>query len=256
MTLVFQFLVGTNYRILILIFTSLKIIVLKVLYLFFFLSVSGISVAATLQINLKHVFGSEELILAEKGYVSNSGDKVNFTRLKYYIGNVALSYEDGVTFTDSVRYHLVDFDKPESLMLELNNVPEGTIKNIEFSIGVDSLTNANGLMDGDLDPLRGMYWAWSSGFINFKLEGTCLSCEPEKEFTYHIGGFIAPYESFQVTNIPVEKKITNDDLELDMVVDIGTLFIEKKASEFPNIMSPSEKSKNFAKTLPQIFSIK
>lgn len=32
-------------------------------------------------------------------------------------------------------------------------------------------------MDGDLDPLNGMYWAWNSGYINMKIEGITPKCQ-------------------------------------------------------------------------------
>ena len=82
-------------------------------------------------------------------------------------------------------------------------------------------------MDGDLDPLKGMYWAWSSGFINFKLEGSCLNCGSEKEFTYHIGGFIAPYQSFQTASIPLNQKIHDFDIAIGLQVNVGNLFVDK-----------------------------
>ncbi len=212
--------------------------------------------SANLKIKLSHQFVNEQIILNEKTYKTANNEEVTFSRLKYYIGNIVLNYNDGKSFTDVVRYHLIDQEQSESLILELKDIPEGTITNLEFSIGVDSLTNANGLMDGDLDPLKGMYWAWSSGFINFKLEGECLNCKTAKEFTYHIGGFIAPYESIQVYKTNLEKEITSQNLEIEMVVDINNLFKAQNIDSLNNIMSPSEKSKSFSKKLTSIFSIK
>lgn len=212
--------------------------------------------SANLTLKLSHQFLEQPLILHEKVYTTSNNEELTFTKLKYYLGNILLTYNNGKTYTDLIRYHLIDFEKSETMLLVLNNIPEGTIKNIGFSIGVDSLTNSNGLMDGDLDPLKGMYWSWSSGFINFKLEGTCSNCSTEKKFAYHIGGFIAPNESFQTTSIPVEKKVTATEMNLEITIDIGTLFIENKISTLSKIMSPSIKSKQFSEQLPQIFSIK
>ena len=62
------------------------------------------------------------------------------------------------------------------------------MKRIYFQIGIDSLTNVSGDLDGDLDPALGMYWAWNSGYINMKLEGKSSSCKSvKKEFQFHIG---------------------------------------------------------------------
>ncbi|MDN3675869.1 hypothetical protein QWY90_00740 [Flavobacterium paronense] len=48
-------------------------------------------------------------------------------------------------------------------------------------------------MDGDLDPTKGMYWAWQSGYINIKIEGKSTSCKTRNnEFQFHIGGYREP----------------------------------------------------------------
>ncbi len=212
--------------------------------------------ASNFRIKLSHKFSDEVFALNEKTYTSVNNEELTFSRLKYYLGNIVLNYDNGDSYTDLVRYHLIDLDNPETMILELNNVPEGNIKTIKFSIGVDSLTNSNGLMEGDLDPLKGMYWAWSSGFINFKLEGSCVNCESNKEFTYHIGGFIAPYQSFQTTLVAVEQEVSDKDVAIEMIVNIGEVFLENKASLLHKVMSPSKTSKCFSEILPQMFSIK
>jgi hypothetical protein len=228
---------------------------LRTLLLLVALSLFGSSYAITVQLSLKHFFGNESLVLNSKTYVLLQGDSLSITRLKYYIGNIKLTYVNGSIYSDQIKYHLVDLEQVESLVMEFDELPEGQLKNISFSIGVDSLTNSNGLMDGDLDPLKGMYWAWSSGFINFKLEGIHESCQAKKEFTYHIGGFIAPNASFQVKSIPLNQKVSTEKVWIEMNVDIKGLFSDNKILDLHKIMSPSKKAKEFSAHLPQLFSI-
>jgi hypothetical protein len=229
---------------------------LKTLFLLVVFNVCSIGYASTIQLSLQHLFGDAPVVLVEKEYVSAQGEKISFTRLKYYLGNVEFTFKDGRAYAEGVNYHLIDLEDPESLLIQFKNVPEGQLKAITFSIGVDSISNSNGLMDGDLDPLKGMYWAWSSGFINFKLEGTRTSEKTTAEFVYHIGGFIAPNESFQVKSIALDKKLEKDLLTIEMNVELKTLFMENKSGGLAKIMSPSLKAKKFSTQLPSIFSIK
>jgi hypothetical protein len=61
---------------------------------------------------------------------------------------------------------------------------------IAFTIGVDSIRNVSGAQTGALDPAKGMFWTWNSGYIMAKLEGNSIvSNEPNQVFEYHIGGF-------------------------------------------------------------------
>jgi hypothetical protein len=51
-----------------------------------------------------------------------------------------------------------------------------SISKITFSAGIDSLTSTAGIQKGVIDPINGMYWAWQSGYVNFKIEGKSSSC--------------------------------------------------------------------------------
>jgi hypothetical protein len=54
----------------------------------------------------------------------------------------------------------------------MHGVPVGTYTSVSFIIGVDSLRNCSGAQTGDLDPSKGMFWDWTSGYIMAWLEGT------------------------------------------------------------------------------------
>ena len=107
--------------------------------------------------------------------------------------------------------------------LRLQNYKKN-IKSISFCIGIDSLASVSGALSGDLDPSNGMYWAWQSGYINMKIEGTSSSCKTRKNsFNFHIGGYLKPYNAIKKIEIPINK-IQNqiiDDLER-----LGTKIIE------------------------------
>ena len=55
-------------------------------------------------------------------------------------------------------------------------------------VGVDSARNVSGAQTGALDPAKGMFWTWNTGYIMAKLEGNSPA-SPTGIFEYHIGGF-------------------------------------------------------------------
>lgn len=117
--------------------------------------------------------------------------------LRYFISNIQLKTTSNVVFAvpQENSYFLLDIEKPETMKLMLNDVPEGDYKEITFMIGVDSLRNTKPVEErtGNLDiagTAQGMYWSWNSGYIFVKMEGTSpQSTAPDNKFRYHIGGF-------------------------------------------------------------------
>ena len=54
-------------------------------------------------------------------------------------------------------YQLMDAEFPETLtILTPTNI---SYNKISFSLGIDSATNNQGALTGDLDPQNGMYWS-------------------------------------------------------------------------------------------------
>ena len=117
--------------------------------------------------------------------------KENFTinKLKYYISNISLQTADKKINKEKNSYHLINEENAGSKSLELSIAPD-KYETISFLIGVDSLKNVSGAQTDALDPLRGLFWTWNSGYIMFKLEGTSSqSTMVNNKMEYHIGGF-------------------------------------------------------------------
>jgi hypothetical protein len=85
-------------------------------------------------------------------------------------------------------YYLVDLAK-DQYAFTLQAEP-GTIRQIRFLLGVDSLANVSGAQTGALDPLNDMFWTWNSGYIFFKLEGESPQSGADlHRIEHHLGGF-------------------------------------------------------------------
>ena len=100
-------------------------------------------------------------------------------------------------------------------------------------LGVDSVRNVSGAQTGGLDPAKGMFWTWSSGYIFFKLEGSSpKSGDVQKNLTYHIGGFQGPYKAqrnftFDFGSVTANVTTTFNP-EVHLTVDLNKFFGAKK----------------------------
>ncbi|NJO25640.1 MAG: hypothetical protein HC867_07595 [Bacteroidia bacterium] len=98
-------------------------------------------------------------------------------------------------------YHLVDAASAatQSFIIKL---AQNKFSNISFWVGVDSARNVSGAQTGDLDPSKGMFWTWNTGYIMAKLEGTSsFSTATDNFFEYHIGGFKANEKTQRVITL-------------------------------------------------------
>lgn len=182
------------------------------------------------------------LLLNKKYTFQKNNDSIAFSNIKFYISNPLVYKNDSLIKTPSKRYHLVDLNDPESLVLQTETQ---NFDKIQFNLGIDKQTNLDGVKGGDLDPLKGMYWTWNTGYINIKIEGVIYSkTDGVKFFKYHIGGFEPPMDTSQrvtltkLNNQPIiiemNKFLSFTDLSKDlMVLSPGATSVEL-SSNFKN----------------------
>lgn len=147
------------------------------------------------KIEFNHVFGPNELPFElNKEYVhGKTGDALTFTTFKYYVSNIKLVKNDGTIWKENESYHIVKTSDPASMILSLKDVPAGTYKELQYTMGVDSIRNESGAQDGALAPSNGMFWSWNTGYIFLKAEGNSpQAMNATNFFMFHLGGFKAP----------------------------------------------------------------
>lgn len=227
---------------------------LNFLLLFVSFSFNAQSKHDSLVLNLKLQFNSLEFQIG-KEYISSQNDTVSFETIKFYLTDFQFKYKDKSSYREAKSYHLINIDEPESMSIAFQNQNNKEIESIQFNIGVDSLASVSGAMEGDLDATKGMYWAWQSGFINLKIEGTSSSCKTRKsKFQFHIGGYLQPYYSMKSFEIPmIKSQIQNN--KINLVLDLGKLFSEISLKETNTIMIPGKEAMKIADLTTKIFSI-
>ncbi|MCU0359693.1 MAG: hypothetical protein MUF75_03070 [Bacteroidia bacterium] len=140
-------------------------------------------------IEFVHVVDNELLDLG-KAFIGPAGDTFIVNKFNYYISNIVFVKEDNSLFTQTNSYYLIEESKSSSKKISIGSVPFGKYKSIRFLLGVDSTRNVSGAQTGALDPAKGMFWNWSTGYIMLKLEGTApTSTVMGKNIEYHMGGF-------------------------------------------------------------------
>ena len=203
-----------------------------------------------IHIQIKPVIGNQTLELLTNYYLNQIEDSVKIEKLRFYISNLSFSTNGNLIETQGQQYFLMDLEKPESLQMNLEVETLEALTAIQFQIGVDSATQMKGAQGGDLDPMHGMYWSWRSGYINFKCEGTSLSCPGKNnEFLFHIGGFQAPYNTIQSVKLPIQ----SDRIILEL--DLSLLLSKQNITQNHKVMSPNQKAMTLANQFPQLFSV-
>ena len=201
----------------------------------------------TIAIPFNFKFGEEKLAL-RKNYISQTKDTLQISVLKYYVSDFQIVFEDATVIKSKSAAYLMDFENPTTLKITLNGDSKKIISKIIFQVGIDSLTSISGAMPGDLDPTKGMYWAWQSGFINMKLEGKSSSCLTRKnEFQFHVGGYLNPYYALRKVVLEVKK------LNPKITVDVAELFSKIKLLETNSILIPGKKAMKMADYSQQMF---
>ena len=108
------------------------------------------------------------MVFRDSSYITSQGDTVQIDMCKIYLSAFRLLQNQKEVYKENYSYHLIN------PLRNRDTIPLRGIKSkfdeVEFYIGVDSLTNTMGVMTGDLDPVFAMYWAWNSGYINAKIE--------------------------------------------------------------------------------------
>ncbi|MBG9376875.1 hypothetical protein I5907_11550 [Panacibacter sp. DH6] len=139
-------------------------------------------------ISFHNVAGKQPLNV-DSLYTNHFGETLQVRNFKYYISNITLTDADGKKETFKDQYFLISENDTASGNISLITTLSG-IATVEFLLGVDSVKNTSGVQTGVLDPAKGMYWTWNSGYVMAKLEGRSAAAKtPAHAYSYHVGGY-------------------------------------------------------------------
>lgn len=179
-------------------------------------------------------------------------DEVEFSieNFKFYISQITLLKQGNIVFQEENSFHLIEVIKgKDQFEFKINKALE--YDQVQFLLGIDSLTNVSGALDGDLDPTKGMYWAWQSGYINFKLEGTHANCPTrDNKFQFHLGGYLPPFLA--------AKNVLLDCITRGLILiefDVESFLNQIDISATHTIMSPGQKAVDLSEICVKNFTV-
>jgi hypothetical protein len=214
-----------------------------------------LSAQNTININFAPVMNGQPLRTGAYIYRSANGDSLQVDVLRFYVCNLQLVGQNGQVYTEKDSYHLIDIEDSASLVVHLKDVPKGKYAAVRFDIGTDSLTNVSGAMGGDLDPTKGMYWAWNSGFINVKIEGKSAACNTRHHvFEFHVGGYMPPNTTVRQVVLPLKKKKGAKNITVN--VDVMHFFNTIHLATTHQMMIPGKQAAALADIFQHVFEIK
>ena len=220
-------------------------LVIRLIFMFFFFT--QVLFGQTVQVSFIPVINKSEIEL-NKEFVLSDNQKISITNLRFYISKFQLLKNEKVQSTWNKEYHLIDLRQQSSLKWILDSV-ETDFDKIKFQLGLDSFTNVSGALTGDLDPTKGMYWTWQSGYINFKIEGAFInSNEGNKVFEYHLGGYLPPFQTIQQISMP-----SNSKNEIKLVLDFDSFFLSSETANMARVMSPGQNAQTLSRLLVKCF---
>jgi hypothetical protein len=203
----------------------------------------------TQQVEIEFIptFEGKKVRFEETWYKLPSGDSIVFDVFKCYVSELSFHQNGKKVLSEPESFHLINSGSSLSFSVELpSNVNYDAI---HFNLGIDSATSNSGALGGDLDPAKGMFWTWQSGYINSKIEGRSNLCPTRhKDFAFHLGGYASPDNALQYVSL---KASPGKTIKVEVPLDkfLSGIDLEKQHS----IMSPGPEavalSKRLAKSL-------
>lgn len=223
-------------------------------FLTIFLALVSVSVKAgdggRVRLTLVPVFMGKPVGLESAYYKLPTGDSVLFETFRCYISAIELFKNGKQVFAEPNSYHLIDAGKPETCELSIVAGKKTDFDEVRFNLGIDSSTNVAGVMGGDLDPTKGMYWAWQSGYINLKLEGRCNLCKTRNnEFQFHLGGYMGDTRAVA----PVSIKTGGNNIRLNLPLD--RLLEGMDLATVNSVMIPSKEAAALSKKIAGLIQL-
>lgn len=217
----------------------------------FFICDSTAQMNNMIYIHFAPTFGVRQIDLSDSAFVVNENSKFAIEVLKFYVADFRFLNKGKEVGREKNSYHLVDVSIKSTLEFKISAPLQKEFDQLIFNLGIDSTTNVSGVLGGDLDPTKGMYWTWQSGYINFKLEGKCNVCQTRnKEFTFHLGGYQQPFYALQMLSFPL--KNTN---KINLIVDAKKILHQIDLEKINQIMSPSHEAVLLSKVVADAITV-
>ncbi|MDP4933985.1 MAG: hypothetical protein NWR30_04685 [Salibacteraceae bacterium] len=211
-------------------------------FLLLFFSAKSQTEQASFRLQFVPMFGDSIATTSE--IVSAGNNNYHLSKCRFYLSNFQFFDADQKLISTESQAYLLDIEDPQSLIIITTKPKNATY--IMFGVGIDSINNVSGAMGGALDPTKGMYWSWQSGYINVKLEGN-FNGPHIKKFEYHLGGYAGENACYNTSAfIPISDT-------LNIGIALSEFLNQAEAQETFKIMSPSATAAKLSKVFAALF---
>lgn len=166
-------------------------------------------------LQLRHIWG--------QGTIEATTTPVS--KAQFYVHNLSIT-QLGKTLL-SVRNPQLFNALTDSLFSTTLTIADTSEIQIRFTIGLPDSVLQNGIGDGVLDPLNGMFWTWQTGYVFVKCEATLN----QQKYSYHIGG-MAPSPDARRT-FTARLRVPTDAKKMDWLVNWQQLIAPSGHNSLP-----------------------
>lgn len=232
-----------------------------------------------LQLKFENGFNNlGNIVLQQTTQISSSGQRHEFSTLKYIISNIILIDDKGGEFA----YHFNDPDngafiinqeeaKVGIVYINLDNIPKNNYKKVKFGLGISPKAYIIGQAGQGLfwqkAKEQGMAWAWAAGYIFTKLEGHYGQNNLDAVFVSHAGnmgdiiknGTPDLYKEI-ILELPNTARVTKDIIpSIHILADLNTYLSGNKSiilnDENDNAMGSNQHLVDVTNNLSKMFKV-
>ena len=206
--------------------------------------------------------GDAKVVLGE-WQKSDSNVSIRIDKLRWYVSlppsngvadieksggkhkNTAQSKSAGKTGSKAWLMDLSDSSSLDQIYLYPTLSGPGNIK-ISLLFGIDSVIQVSGVGSGALDPQRGMYWTWQTGYVQWKMEGAIRVNGIEHPLELHLGGFDGATKAQSMLSDYLVYPTANSVIaQWDLMPFIAQILDQKKFG----VMSPSPIAREYCRII-------
>lgn len=185
---------------------------------------------STLELEFIHKAGDEGFEYG-KLYQNEAGNEFSLRLWRTYVSEIKLINSDDEIISIPESYHLIEPKNGNRFSLNLNQIPTGNYKAINFYIGIAGEENLSGEIIGDLDPSNNMAWNWTTGYKFIRMDGEFQDAAGNRRgVVVHIGKEInLKAQEFVFSQL---KKISGQSNKLTFELDLLEAFQNPHTIDF------------------------
>ena len=204
--------------------------------LFLWSLISGVAEGQSAVVVHHQVKLGEVQVLLGEWQKSDSNVSVRIDKLRWYVSLPPAGKKGSKAW-------LLDLADSASLDQQMSRPVNNKIS---LLFGIDSALQVGGVGTGALDPLRGMYWTWQTGYVQWKMEGAIRVDGLVSPLELHLGGFDGATKSQSMLSDYVIYPTTNSVIAQ---WDISPFLAEVVRRKKFGVMSPSPIAREYCRII-------